>query len=141
MGVLRQAKLFAALFGTMAVLTSSMLMLGATDMWGPQALQACGGAAPCLHITSGPMEKLVVEHIDFEQDTVGDVVRRIPSWFGSQARPLGLTVHNLLLKEDVPLRAQGISSMAHISLVSMKEMRISKDAPSGIHIDFTAAAH
>lgn len=127
-----QTVLFFALPALVTSLVASLLILGSTELWGTQTdngviAQMCGPAGPCVRITSGPIERLVVDHLDFEHDTVGDVIKRIPAWFGSQARPLGLTVHNLLLKEDVPLRDQGLSALSHISLVSMKEMRLEKD--------------
>lgn len=127
-----QKILFIALPAVISTMVSSLLILGCTELWETQAsnsvfAQMCGQAGPCVRITSGPIDRLVVDHLDFEHDTVGDVIKRIPAWFGSQARPLGLTVHNLLLKEDVPLRHQGLSALSHISLVSMKEMRQEKE--------------
>ncbi|KAK7201710.1 hypothetical protein NESM_000236300 [Novymonas esmeraldas] len=118
--------LFVCLFGTIALLVTSLLSLGATDLWSAPS----SSVGPRVRITSGPMEHLVLDNVDFERDTVGDIIRRIPAWFGSQSRPLGLTVHNLLLKEDVPLRAQGLSSLTHITLVSMKEVRLDKEVPA-----------
>jgi hypothetical protein len=129
-----QTVLFFALPAVIASMIASLLVLGSTELWETQTdnnvfSQMCGTAGRCIRITSGPIDRLVVDHLDFEHDTVGDVIKRIPAWFGSQDRPLGLTVHNLLLKEDVPLRNQGLSALSYISLVSMKEMRLKEDQP------------
>ncbi|KPI89215.1 hypothetical protein ABL78_1638 [Leptomonas seymouri] len=127
-----QKILFFALPATVVWMTAALLILGSTELWGGRAdsdvfTSVCGVAGPCVRITSGPIDRLVLDHLDFEHDTVGDLIKRIPPWFGSQARPLGLTVHNLLLKEDVSLRDQGLSAFSHITLVSMKEMRLEKE--------------
>lgn len=129
MKVSLQTVLFFAMSAVITLMITSLLSLGSTELWETQKehnvfSQMCGAAGACVHITSGPIDRLVVDHLDFEHDTVGDVIKRIPAWFGSQARPLGLTVHNVLLKEDVPLRDQGLSALSHISLVSIKEMRL-----------------
>ncbi|KPA79962.1 hypothetical protein ABB37_05009 [Leptomonas pyrrhocoris] len=124
-----QAVLFFAFPALVTAMVASLLVLGSAELWNPERdinvfARNCGPAGPCVRITSGPIDRLVVDHVDFERDTVGDVIKRIPAWFGSQARPLGLTAHNLLLREDMPLRNQSLSALSLITLVSMKEMRM-----------------
>ncbi|CAC9549210.1 hypothetical_protein [Leishmania infantum] len=123
-----QSTLFVCLFGTLSALVASVLILGSADMSSVRASQRmarmCGNLGSCIRIHSGPIDSILIGDIDFDRDTVGDVIKRIPPWFGSQTRPLALTVHNVPLKEESTLRAQGLMAASYICLASIKELRV-----------------
>lgn len=123
-----QSTLFVCLFGMLSALVALVLFLGSADMSSVQASQRmarmCGNLGSCIRINSGPIESILIGDLDFDRYTVGDVIKRIPPWFGSQTRPLALTVHNMPLKEELTLRAQGLSAVSYISLASLKELRV-----------------
>lgn len=78
--------------------------------------KVCGSDSDCVQVTGGT-GKMMVDGLDFSHDTVGDLLQKLPSWFGP-ARPVKFLLKGEPVASDKKFAELGIPLGAQLQMIS-----------------------